>query len=121
MVEGSLFWRAFFVYINIFLKANMKRWKEFFEQYGSVALGILALPVLIAMIAPAGNIIKTSLQGTVQTFSASINSQTNDMDKQLQEAFNNAVANLSHINTPYVKGDFSTKGNLVTINGTHIE
>ena len=74
--------------------------------------------VLIAMIAPAGNIIKTSLQGTVQIFSTSINSQTNDMDKQLQEAFNNAVANLSHINTPYVKGDFSTKGNLVTINGT---
>ena len=74
--------------------------------------------VLIAMIAPAGNIIKTSLQGTVQTFSTSINSQTNGMDKQLQEAFNNAVANFSHINTPYVKGDFSTKGNLVTINGT---
>lgn len=92
--------------------------KQFFENYGAVALGILALLVLIAMITPVGNLVKTSLQGTVQTFSTSINSQTDDMDKQLQEAFNNAVADLTHVDTPYVKGDFSAKGNLVEINGT---
>lgn len=47
--------------------------KQFFEQYGKVALGILALIVLIAMITPVGNIIKTSLQGTSHSFSSHIN------------------------------------------------
>lgn len=50
--------------------------KQFFEQYGAVALGVLALIVLIAMITPVGNIIKTSLQGTVETFSTQISAQT---------------------------------------------
>lgn len=63
--------------------------KQFFEQYGGVALGILALLVLIAMITPVGNIIKTSLQGTVQTFSSGIESQTDDMNNQMQQAFIN--------------------------------
>lgn len=63
--------------------------KQFFEQYGAVALGILALLVLIAMITPVGNIIKTSLQGTVQTFSSGIKSQTDDMNNQMQQAFIN--------------------------------
>lgn len=61
--------------------------KQFFENYGAVALGILAFLVLIAMITPVGNIIKTSLQGTVQTFSSGIKSQTDDMDNQMQQAF----------------------------------
>ena len=52
--------------------------KKFFENYGAVALGILALLVLIAMITPVGNIIKTSLQGTVQTFSTRIEEQQTD-------------------------------------------
>lgn len=63
--------------------------KQFFEQYGGVALGILALLVLIAMITPVGNIIKASLQGTVQTFSSGIESQTDDMNNQMQQAFIN--------------------------------
>lgn len=49
--------------------------KQFFEQYGAVALGILALLVLIAMITPVGNIIKTSLQGTSNKFATSMNGQ----------------------------------------------
>lgn len=91
--------------------------KHFFEQYGGVALGILALLVLIAMITPVGNIIKTSLQGTVETFSSGIDNQTDNMDLQLQKAFINAVTDLSKVNTTYVKGDFSAKGNLVEIDG----
>lgn len=58
--------------------------KQFFEQYGGVALGILALLVLIAMITPVGNIIKTSLQGTVTKFSSSINGQMNTMAKSVE-------------------------------------
>ena len=57
--------------------------KQFFEQYGAVALGILALIVLIAMITPVGNIIKTSLQGTVQTFSTKMNGQADTMSSSL--------------------------------------
>lgn len=61
--------------------------KQFFEQYGGVALGILALLVLIAMITPVGNIIKTSLQGTTETFSSKIDSQTDVMSEQIQQSF----------------------------------
>ena len=60
--------------------------KQFFEQYGAVALGILALLVLIAMITPVGNIIKTSLQGTVHTFSSSIESQHDDALEAMEKA-----------------------------------
>lgn len=64
--------------------------KQFFEQYGGVALGILALLVLIVVITPVGNIIKTSLQGTVHKFSSSINTQTDDMTNQMTNIMNSA-------------------------------
>lgn len=63
--------------------------KQFFENYGAVALGILALLVLIAMITPVGNIIKTSLQGTVHKFSSSIDAQTDTMTESMAQAFKN--------------------------------
>lgn len=62
--------------------------KQFFEQYGGVALGILALLVLIAMITPVGNIIKTSLQGTVQTFSTKMENQTDTMTESMTNLMN---------------------------------
>lgn len=65
--------------------------KHFFEQYGGVALGILALLVLIAMITPVGNIIKNSLQGTVQTFSTKMESQADTMTEQMSNAFQTAT------------------------------
>ena len=65
--------------------------KQFFEQYGGVALGILALLVLIAMITPVGNIIKTSLQGTVQTFSTKMDGQVDTMTESMNAAFTNAT------------------------------
>lgn len=64
--------------------------KQFFEQYGGVALGILALIVLIAMITPVGNIIKTSLQGTTETFSSKMNAQTDTMSEQMSDIMNTA-------------------------------
>lgn len=64
--------------------------KQFFENYGAVALGILALLVLIAMITPVGNIIKTSLQGTTNTFSTKINAQTDTMTGQISDIMNSA-------------------------------
>ena len=64
--------------------------KQFFEHYGGVALGILALLVLIAMITPVGNITKTSLQGTVKKFSGSMNSQMDDAMNATASAQNSA-------------------------------
>lgn len=66
--------------------------KQFFEQYGAVALGILALLVLIAMITPVGNIIKTSLQGTVQTFSTKMDGQVDTMTESMNAAIINATS-----------------------------
>lgn len=69
--------------------------KQFFEQYGGVALGILALFVLIAMITPVGNIVKTSLQSTVQTFSAQINAQTDSALERSTQAQNSALSGIA--------------------------
>ena len=46
--------------------------KQFFEEYGGVALGILAVLVLIAMVSPVGAKIKESLTGVVNGFSESL-------------------------------------------------
>ena len=72
--------------------------KQFFESYGAVALGILALLVLIAMITPVGNIIKTSLQGTVQTFSTQIESQQEDVIDIDMNRFSTSLAPTNLIN-----------------------
>lgn len=95
--------------------------KQFFESYGGVALGILALLVLIAMIAPVGNIIKTSLQGTTNKFASSMNGQLDDAmvaTAEAQESATEGPVDLTNINKSGVVGDFSAKGNLVEINGT---
>lgn len=66
--------------------------KHFFEQYGGVALGILALLVLIAMITPVGNIIKTSLQGTANKFSGSMYEQLDGAMNATASAQNSALS-----------------------------
>ena len=48
--------------------------KQFFEEYGGVALGILAVLVLIAMVSPIGDAIKTSLTSVTETFATKMNS-----------------------------------------------
>lgn len=65
--------------------------KKFFQEYGAVALGILALLVLIAMITPISNVVKTSLQGTTHKFSTQINAQTDTMAESMNAAFTNAT------------------------------
>ena len=81
--------------------------KQFFEQYGAIALGILALLVLIAMITPVGNIIKTSLQGTSHKFATSMNGQ---LDAAM-ESSNKAQMSATDIMEQYItefKGTRST-------------
>ena len=71
-------------------KETILTMKQFFEEYGGVALGILALLVLIAMITPVGNIIKSSLQGIVNKFSSSMNSQLDEAMNSTKNAQNSA-------------------------------
>lgn len=47
--------------------------KQFFEEYGGVALGILAVLVLIAMVYPIGTVIKNSLTGVTNNFANKMN------------------------------------------------
>ena len=64
--------------------------KQFFEEYGGVALGILAVLVLIAMVSPIGNAIKGSLTGITNSFSdkmdAGLTNATNSVDTTITEA-----------------------------------
>ena len=47
--------------------------KQFFEEYGGIALGILAVLVLIAMVSPIGTVIKNSLTGVTKNFANKMN------------------------------------------------
>lgn len=47
--------------------------KQFFEEYGGIALGILAVLVLIAMVSPIGTVIKNSLTGVTNNFANKMN------------------------------------------------
>lgn len=96
--------------------------KQFFENYGGIALGILALLVLIAMITPVGNIIKTSLQGTVSTFSTKMNSQTDTMSESMNEIMTDIAgyrgtvgSKLSDVQYKYLKDHYSEWHNDHTI------
>lgn len=86
--------------------------KHFFEQYGGVAFGTLALLVLIAMITPVGNIIKTSLQETVQTFSTKMDGQVDTMTKQMLNVFEETAHYTGFVgNEFYSNGVLSSKLN----------
>lgn len=81
--------------------------KQFFEQYGAVALGILSLIVLIAMITPVGNIIKTSLQGTVQTFGTKIDGQVDAMSSSFETVMENTTNGFNGLkNGKFYQHDF---------------
>lgn len=47
--------------------------KQFFEEYGGIALGILAVLVLIAIVSPIGTVIKNSLIGVTNNFANKMN------------------------------------------------
>lgn len=64
--------------------------KKFFETYGGIALGTLAILVLVAMVTPVGNIIKTGLQGTVSKFYISMKGQVDTAMVGAKEAQNSA-------------------------------
>lgn len=54
--------------------------KQFFEEYGGVALGILAVLVLIAMVSPIGTAVKTSLTSVTNSFSNKMTNGLNNAD-----------------------------------------
>ncbi len=69
--------------------------KQFFEEYGGVALGILAVLVLIAMLTPIGSAIKKSLVETTNTFASKMNTgittATDSVDGTISKAITNNV------------------------------
>lgn len=73
--------------------------KQFFEHYGAVVLGALALIVVIVMITPVGNIIKTSLHGVSEKFHHSVNSQT-DVAMSAAHGAQNSAMDHYHEGTP---------------------
>ena len=65
--------------------------KQFFEEYGGVALGILAVLVLIAMVSPIGNAIKGSLTGITNSFSQKMNAGLNTATESVDATISNAT------------------------------
>ena len=66
--------------------------KQFFEEYGGVALGILAVLVLIAMVSPIGEAIKTSLTGVTSTFAEKMNNGIGTATKAVDGTITNAAS-----------------------------
>ena len=63
--------------------------KQFFEEYGGVALGILAVLVLIAMVSPIGNAIKGSLTGITNSFNQKMNAGLTNATNSVDTAITN--------------------------------
>lgn len=95
--------------------------RQFFEQYGAIALGILALLVLIAMITPVGNIIKISFQGTAQTFSTKMDGQVDTMTDSMIKAFDSVTkyVYIADDGKAYIKDELYTgwNGDKAYLNG----
>ena len=66
--------------------------KQFFEEYGGVALGILAVLVLIAMVSPIGEAIKTSLKSVTDTFASKMTSGINTATNAVDGTITNVAA-----------------------------
>ena len=66
--------------------------KQFFEEYGGVALGILAILVLIAMVSPIGETIKTSLKSVTDTFADKMTNGINTATNAVNSTITNAAS-----------------------------
>ena len=60
--------------------------KSFFEEYGLVVLGILAVIVLICMVSPLGTTIQKSLNDTVTGFDTSVDTAVGDAFDKVADA-----------------------------------
>ena len=66
--------------------------KSFFEEYGLVILGILAIIVLICMVSPLGTAIQKSLESINTNFQTSVESAMTDAFQKVSDAHKVAAA-----------------------------
>ena len=64
--------------------------KSFFEEYGLVILGILAVIVLICMVSPLGTTIQNSLKDIVTGFDGSVDQAVTDAFEKVKTAHKSA-------------------------------
>ena len=60
--------------------------KSFFEEYGLVILGILAVIVLICMVSPLGTTIQSSLNDIVTGFDTSVDTAVGEAFQKVSNA-----------------------------------
>ena len=65
--------------------------KSFFEEYGLVILGILAVIVLICMVSPLGTTIQKSLSDIVGGFDTSVKQSVTDAFQKVSDAHKTAL------------------------------
>lgn len=86
--------------------------KKFLSDYGFTILAAIVVITLIMFSSPISSAIQKQTANTVQSLGKVTNNDLNKIDNSV------SLIDLTNINKSGVVGDFSRKGNLVTINGT---
>ena len=91
--------------------------KKFLEEYGWTIMLAIVVILMISITSPLGTSIKGSITNIVNGFGAKANFERIDNTGSVSDDSGEQL-DLTNINIAGVVGDFSTKGNLVTINDT---
>ena len=86
--------------------------KRFLNDYGFAILAAIVVIVLVAFSSSVSSAIQKQTVNTIQSLGKVANNDLNKIDDSV------SLIDLTSINKSGVVGDFSRKGNLVTINGT---
>lgn len=86
--------------------------KRFLEDYGFTILAAIVVISLIMIVTPVGSAIQKQTGDLVHSFAVVADNDFNKIDDS------NLLIDLKNFNKSGVEGDFSRKGNLVTINNT---
>lgn len=84
--------------------------KKFLSDYGFTILAVIVVITLITFSSPIGSAIQKQTTNTVQSLGKVVENDLNKIDDSV------SLIDLTNINKSGVIGDFSRKGNLVTIN-----
>lgn len=86
--------------------------KRFLNDYGFAILAAIVVIVLVTFSSSVSSAIQKQTANTIQSLGKVANNDLNKIDDSV------SLVDLTSINKSGVTGDFSRKGNLVTINGT---
>lgn len=85
--------------------------KKFLQEYGFTIIAAIVIITLVAFSSPIGSEIKKQTSNITNSFGQVAETQINQIDDWVPDG------DISNIDINGVKGDFSRKGNLVTIDG----